>query len=93
VFFVLGNRGWVLRVAAVVYSINALLSVIGGGWHSVSWIGWSAMALGFLALSFAEDESQPGKFRWRSPVWVVGLGATALGLGLLVSGLFHWRPF
>lgn len=93
VFFVLGNRGWVLRIGAAAYLLNALFSVIGGGWRSAWWMGWSAMALGFLALSFVEDESQPGKFRWRSPAGLVGLIATVLGLGLLVGGLFRWRPF
>lgn len=89
-FFVLGNRAWVLRVGAAAYLINAILALIGNGWRSVFWIGWVAMALGFFLLSLAEDESQPGKFRWRSPVWLVGLTATVFGVVLLIGGLFHW---
>jgi hypothetical protein len=85
-FFVLGNRGWVLRIGAVAYLVNAILSLINGG---VSWVGWLMLALGFLALSFAEDASQPGIFKWRSPAWCIGVVASVLGIGILLYALSH----
>jgi hypothetical protein len=93
VFLVFGNRGAVLRLGALVYLANAIISAMGDGWHSVSWMGWVMMAAGFLALSFAEEDSQPRVFKWRSPAWSIGFAAIVFGIGLLVYGLRHWRPF
>jgi hypothetical protein len=52
-------------------------------------MGWLALALGFLAFSFAEDKAQPGRFQWTSPAAAVGTAGTAAGVGILIYGLFR----
>jgi hypothetical protein len=86
-FFVFGNRGWVLRLGAVAYLANAAFALHTSGWHSPFWIGWGAMALGFLALSLGQADSQSNGFDWRSPACALGIAVSLLGAGLL---LYSW---
>src|SRR5450759_4469829 len=52
-----------LRVCACIYAFIAVVTLIGSGWHSLRWIGWLLMALGFSA----REVPQPGRSQWRSP--------------------------
>lgn len=81
-----------LRVAACFFVFNVLVSLVGDGWHSLSWIAWFLMAFGFFAVSSVVEVPQPGRSKWHSPGGLVGLAAVALGVSLLVYRVVgHWR--
>lgn len=80
VFLIFGNRGWILRLGALAYLVNAVFALISGGWHSIVWIGWVLLALGFFALSLNR----------RSTAYFVGMAATLLGAGVLLYALVRW---
>jgi hypothetical protein len=81
-----------LRVGACFYVFNALATMYGEGWRSLSWIAWSLMASGFFALSSAVEPLHPERSKWRIPGYLVGLAAMALGLSILVYRIVRHSP-
>jgi hypothetical protein len=73
-----------LRIAACFYVFNALLSLVGDGWRSISWMPWLLMAFGFFAISQIAEGPKSQRSKWHSPTYLVGVAATALGVGVLV---------
>jgi hypothetical protein len=72
-----------LRLAAFIYLFNALITLVGEGWRSLSWVAWLLLAVGFLAVAPAEEHSPAGQSKWRSPRHVTGVAMMFLGVGLL----------
>jgi len=72
-----------LRVGACCYLFNSVLSMVGDR-RSLSWISWFLMAVGFFALSLASEPPLPESSKWRTPAYLVGIAAFALGFSLFV---------
>jgi hypothetical protein len=69
-----------LRVCACIYAVIAVVAVIGSGWHSLRWVGWLLMALGFSA----KEVPQPGQSQWRrSPGNWLSIVVMAIGVSVL----------
>jgi hypothetical protein len=90
-FFVFGNRAWLLQIGALAYLANGLFALLLALRRPLSAIGWLTLAVGFFALSFAEDTSLPGRSRWRSPASLIGIASTLLGAALLIDTLLRPR--
>jgi uncharacterized membrane protein len=77
--------------------VFALLSLIGNGWRSISWMAWFLMAFGLFAISQVADgrKSERSKWHWadkrnwHSPTYLVGFAAYLLGGGLLLYRAFY----
>jgi hypothetical protein len=76
-----------LRVCACCYLFIAALSAVFGGWSILWALGWLVLALGFAALSFAQDNAQSVRPAWRKPAYSL----MAIGIGLLFYVLIRHR--
>ena len=73
-----------LRVCACIYAFIAVVTLMGSGWHSLRWIGWLLMALGFSA----KEVPQPGQSQWRrSPGNWLSIAVMAIGVSVLFYAL------
>ena len=72
-----------LRVCACIYAFIAVVTLIGSGGHSLRWIGWLLMALGFSA----REVPQPGRSQWRSPGNWLSIAVMAIGVSVLFYAL------
>jgi hypothetical protein len=76
------------RVGACCYVFNVLLSLIGDGWRSLSWIAWFLLAFGFFAMAEVEEGPKWERSKWHSPAYLVGVIAAFLGCVLLLYRIY-----
>jgi hypothetical protein len=77
------------RVAACAYLLNAIITAIGDGWHSVDWVAWFLMAIGFFAISEVTEDPKREPHKWRSPTYLVGVITFVLGIGLIAYRIYR----
>ena len=79
-----------IRLGAYCYLFNTLVSLIGEGWRSISWMLWLLMAFGFFVMSQGVAEGhKSGRSKWHSLTYVVGTAASLLGAGSLLYRAIH----
>ena len=79
------------RVGACIYVFNTVVSLIGDGWHSVSWIAWLLMAFGFSQMEEGRQTKQLKWFSLRGFLGIAALAAMLLGVSLLFYHLYDLR--
>lgn len=83
-----GRLQW-LRLAACGYLVGAALTLYSGG-HSLRLVGQLLTALGCIVISPYEATPQPGRSKWRSPIYLAGTAAVIAGFGFILD--WHFPP-
>ena len=73
-----------LRICACLYLVIVVMNLIVDGWRSLNWIASLLLSFGFFAMSEAKENAQSRGAKWSSPLFVVGLAAALLALGLMI---------